>query len=225
MANRNVARIPRTCQQCSQGFDVAPSALKGGALYCSHACRNTANRVEKVTKTCGQCSAEFTVYPSALRYPSMFCSRRCFGLSNVLTLDEKFWSKVNKTDTCWLWTGAIRNHGYGLLQHPKGTMRQAHRFSWEIHYGPIPKNRQVCHKCDVRNCVRPDHLFVGTATDNMQDMARKGRQNSKLNPDKVRDIRQRYAEGVSARDLAAIHNVDRSLVHLIVKRKFWIHVT
>jgi len=224
MANRNVARILRTCQQCSKDFDVAPSALKSGALYCSRLCRDTASRAKKIVRTCQQCDSEFSVPPSALRYPSKFCGQRCFGLSNRLSLGEKFWSKVNKTADCWLWIGAVSVNGYGTLNTGKAT-QQAHRVSWQLHNGPIPKDLQVCHRCDIRNCVRPDHLFLGTATDNMQDMVRKGRQNSKLDPSKVRDIRQRYAEGVSAKDLATAHGVDRSLVHLIVKRKLWVHVT
>lgn len=93
---------------------------------------------------------------------------------------ERFFKHVSKTDTCWLWMGAKRGGGYGEFRigsYKDGTRKMvvAHRFSWELHNGAIPKEMQVCHNCDVRNCVNPDHLFLGTQVDNMQDMHSKGR--------------------------------------------------
>jgi hypothetical protein len=71
---------------------------------------------------------------------------------------------------CWLWDGWVNGRGYGRFG--KGL---AHRISWELHRGPIPAGMNICHKCDVPPCVNPDHLFLGTQTDNMRDCARKGR--------------------------------------------------
>ena len=72
--------------------------------------------------------------------------------------EERFWEKVEKTETCWLWTAAKYPGGYGVFGiHPK-VMKAAHRFSWELANGPIPEGLWVLHKCDVRHCVRPDHL-------------------------------------------------------------------
>ena len=68
---------------------------------------------------------------------------------------------------CWLWLGFISPDGYGT--------RLAHRRAWELARGPIPDGMLVCHRCDVRHCVNPDHLFLGTHLDNMRDMIRKGR--------------------------------------------------
>lgn len=93
-----------------------------------------------------------------------------------------FWERVQKTDGCWLWTGAQRKPqgkgGWGAYGHfcPKRGVRYfAHRFSWELHFGPIPSGRMVCHECDNPTCVRPDHLFIGTQKDNMEDAKRKKR--------------------------------------------------
>jgi hypothetical protein len=86
---------------------------------------------------------------------------------------RRFWSKVQKTETCWLWTAAQVN-GYGALRVARQTLT-AHRLSYIYHFGPIPDGLYVLHHCDVRICVRADHLFLGTHLDNIQDMVRKKR--------------------------------------------------
>jgi len=78
---------------------------------------------------------------------------------------------------CWLWTGAIDSHGYGKLKRRRKIIT-AHREAWRLHKGEIPNGMFVCHKCDTRACANPDHLFLGTHQDNMDDMKRKGRARS-----------------------------------------------
>lgn len=94
---------------------------------------------------------------------------------------DRFWSKVNKTDSCWEWSGIKTRFGYGLFQYTenkKKIKRMAHRISWIITNGNIEEGNYICHKCDNPKCVRPDHLFSGTHQDNMDDMIEKGRNNN-----------------------------------------------
>lgn len=88
---------------------------------------------------------------------------------------KRFWNKVKKTDYCWLWTAYTNSDGYGQFWF-RGTMGKAHRFSWILHNGEIPKGVCVLHiECDNPPCVNPDHLELGTDADNMQDCLKKGR--------------------------------------------------
>lgn len=78
-----------------------------------------------------------------------------------LILEDRFWDKVNKTETCWLWTGSVGTHGYGGFRYD-GKVKKAHRVSYEMTNGAIPNGLQVDHICRVRHCVNPDHLRTAT---------------------------------------------------------------
>jgi hypothetical protein len=81
------------------------------------------------------------------------------------TFEKRFWAKVNKTDSCWLWTGALDFAGYGRF-NMSGGMKSAHRLAYEWLVGPIPEGLQLDHLCRVTNCVRPSHLDPVTAREN-----------------------------------------------------------
>ena len=94
-----------------------------------------------------------------------------------MTIEERFWAKVDKTDNCWLWTGSVNNRGYGRIGSggKNGSALYAHRVSYLIHFGEFDESLFVCHTCDVPNCVNPNHLFLGSAKTNSEDMVSKGR--------------------------------------------------
>lgn len=122
------------------------------------------------TITCQQCGTRFISHRASTQLPT-FCSRRCAKLKPVL---DRFWNKVEKTATCWLWTGSLTD-GYGAFRPAKHRGMLAHRFSYELAHGPIPNGLEICHICDNPRCVRPDHLFAGSHDTNMKDAAAKGR--------------------------------------------------
>ena len=81
---------------------------------------------------------------------------------------------IDRRSGCWLWQRALKGCGYGHKWY-EGKCQSAHRISWQIHRGPIPEELFVLHHCDVMHCVNPDHLFLGTHQDNMDDQRKKGR--------------------------------------------------
>jgi len=91
----------------------------------------------------------------------------------VVPVEKRIWSRIEKTETCWLWKGSTDGR-YGQVRY-RGRHYRVHRLIWEIRHGEIPDGAEVCHHCDTTLCVNPDHLFLGSHKDNMTDMAVKGR--------------------------------------------------
>lgn len=137
---------------------------------------------------------------------------------------RRFWAKVNRGEPqdCWLWTGAKLKSGYGSFQQAR-----AHRVSWTLNRGPIPKGKHVCHHCDTPLCVNPAHLFLGTDFDNRQDAIRKGRwtpesSNIKLDARQVVEIRK--AAHPSLKALAQQYGVCEETIQNIRYGRTWKHV-
>ena len=134
--------------------------------------------------TCPGCGAIFYRKMSELARVS-FCTRECLkthakrlGVLAYYPIEERFWSKVHKTDTCWLWTGSVNKKGYGTFGTTNRRTTTASRFAYKLHHGvDLTPDQFVCHHCDNPPCVRPDHLFLGSNTENQRDSIRKGRDN------------------------------------------------
>ena len=140
-------------------------------------------------------------------------------------------SQINKTDTCWLWTGhTTGDYGRYGIERKKV---YAHRYSYTIHKGEIPEGHCVRHTCDETLCVNPDHLLTGTQQDNMNDKKERGRQNppsgernslSKLNNDDVIEIRILRGFGFTYDELGKMYNVSISSIFNIINNKTWTHI-
>lgn len=180
---------------------------------------------------CHQCGAHFGVCVGNYnRGRGLFCTQDCDRLYRLRGPEERFWSMVEKADACWLWTGYTMSSGHGQMYHPDGTML-VHRFSWELHNGPIPEGLVVCHKCDVPNCVNPSHLFLGTQSDNVQDAVNKGRLqhgetngHSKLKVDDVLSIIRLRKSGLTEPQIASQFGVSRGAINSILRNKTWKHI-
>jgi predicted XRE-type DNA-binding protein len=124
---------------------------------------------------------------------------------------------------CWVWKGAMRTNGYGSVRWvlEDGTVFQLpHRASYTVFNGEIPKGMFVCHSCDNRACVNPDHLWVGTNADNMDDMWKKGRNKKMLVTEELcRDVQEHYKQGMRQVDLAKKFGVSQQTISLIVRRE------
>ena len=146
-------------------------------------------------------------------------------------LADRFWSKVQKAEGCWNWTAGASSRGYGVLE-VGGRQMRAHRISWELRHGPIPAGVHVCHRCDNPRCVRPEHLWLGTNSDNMRDASQKGRiafgsrnGSAKLIEAEVSDILRLYERGEhSQREIARRHGVTQATISHIVRREQWTHL-
>ena len=137
---------------------------------------------------------------------------------------NRFWGQVDKTGPCYVWTGARIPQGYGYIGISGKSVR-AHRVSWEIHNGEIPDGLWVLHRCDNPSCVRPDHLFLGTNSDNMNDCASKGRMRlgekhhkAKLSWEKVEMIR---SSTKTQKELAKEFGVCQATVWSVLAGESW----
>jgi hypothetical protein len=227
----NQRTIPRTCQQCGRPFFAAPAHVRaGGGLYCSQQCNGRAKRKDIERRICVGCGSEFIV--ASPSDPKRFCSRECVSRSAKGPLAERFWPRVARSPGgCWLWQGTVAPNGYGQISVDDHHV-YAHRVAYELAKGSIPAGVYVCHTCDVRACVNPDHLFLGTHRENMTDASRKDRiahgersGSRKLTASQVQEIRERYATGtILQRELAGEYGVAKQTIGAIVRGRTWVRV-
>lgn len=159
--------------------------------------------------------------------------------------EDRFMAKVSPEPMsgCWLWTGCLYPSGYAR-RRVRGVTYVASREAWRLFRGAIPDGLCVCHRCDNRSCVNPDHLFLGTPLDNARDMVAKGRQargaalvarmrpargmaagKAKLTDTQVVEILAEYARGgVTHRALAARYGVGHAAIGCIVRGTKWAHI-
>lgn len=157
---------------------------------------------------------------------------------------ERFFKMFRRTASCWEWTGPLKDNGYGvfgLKVDGKWKNIYAHRWIWEHRNPKIPKGMLICHKCDNKKCVNPEHLFIGTYADNSRDAASKGRCCMQAHPEKrphgerngqskisrldVIRIRKSYKPyKVTVPNLCKKFKISRSQVRRILSGKSWVHV-
>lgn len=162
-------------------------------------------------------------------------------------VDQRFWAKVDRrgADECWPWTATLTRYGYGRIWDGS-TMAHAHRVSYKLAYGPIADELVVCHRCDNRWCVNPNHLFAGTQADNVHDAQAKGRMSqgephsavlrqviprgeehwrTQLTESDVREMRRlRADEGLTGRQIADRFPTSKWNVFMILRGETWRHV-
>lgn len=134
----------------------------------------------------------------------------------VTPLATRFWGKVHVTPNCWLWSASVTGSGYGQigLGRKLDGRGDSHRIAWLLCNGPIPDGQQVLHKCDNKRCVNPDHLYLGTNAQNMQDALQRGQKPrgskcsfAKLTDNQVAEIRA--TTGISHQKLSENYGVSR----------------
>jgi hypothetical protein len=167
--------------------------------FCSKECAGNSKILTQ--KVCEFCSTKFHKRANEtliIFLSRRFCSVNCVNLGKQkrMTLDEQFWSKIDRKgpSDCWLWQGATGKKGYGYF-NDRGKLIRSHRFSWELtNKQSVPKGLLVCHSCDNPPCCNPNHLWVGTAKDNTEDMIAKGRQHKTDASNRIRTSSGRFAK-------------------------------
>lgn len=183
--------------------------------------------------------------------PPRFCSRKCRlefghigfrpgGQKRISELTEKqnlerirkYYEKhVIKQEGCWDWSGIIQWTGYATLNIRPPI--KAHRASWILHNGEIPKGLLVCHTCDNRKCTNPDHLWLGTHKENIQDKIKKGRSNTpkgiqlkvaKITEEQVIEIRLKLKNGLTCSEIGRQYRISRKIISRIKNNDTWKHI-
>lgn len=141
---------------------------------------------------------------------------------------DRFWRRIEVSSSgCWVWSGQRDRKGYGRFFFNRSRWR-LHRLTWTWVNGPIPRELQVCHKCDTPSCCNPDHLFLGTALTNNQDKVQKGRSCygdknhfAKINRSDALSLLDKFNQGRSRRSLAEEYGISYSHAVQIINGRRW----
>lgn len=185
-------------------------------------------------KNCEHCSEQFArprAYSARQWAIQRFCGKKCWIEATTAQWPIRFHAGYEKTESgCWVWTRGRHGKGYGLFHVPGKTIQKTHRVSWEMHNGEIPDGLHVLHRCDNPPCVNPEHLFLGTNQDNVDDKVAKGRLRvqrgsssgvARLTEDQVVAIR---ADGRFQREIAETYGIAQTTVSAIKRRQNWAHL-
>ena len=203
--------------------------------------KRTRNK-ESISLICPCCSNSFLIREYVHRKrikqgtKTFYCSFACKVKYSRIDPIVRFWGKVDKStgeEGCWIWMAGKDLDGYGLFTNGAGRTVRATRFVYELVNGGPLDNKMVCHSCDNPSCVNPKHLWLGTGTDNQQDVSNKNRfgnrpakhghanAKSKLMEDQVLKIHERTNSGESTRILAKEYGISCVMIRLIKNKKTW----
>ncbi len=181
-----------------------------------------------ITSQCFHCARVFHTRWRSIP-PRKYCGPTCYRKANIRSPIERFLIKVDKTPSCWIWTGSTNPHGYGQIWIGRRLIL-AHRFAYEHYIAPIDTGLCCLHSCDNPGCVNPAHLRLGTQHENGVDAASRARMPrgtkhhaSKLTPEKVR-ITRKEAGKTPQRILAERFNVAQQTISEITMHKTWRHI-
>lgn len=179
-------------------------------------------------RICAHCNVEFSC---RRKLNTRWCSRACYITTRIIPPEARFWSKVEKTETCWNWISSKDPRGYGQFRISGKTIK-APRYAFFFAHGHWPLN--ALHHCDNPSCVNPDHLYNGTHKDNMRDKTQRGRNNtpkgdacaaSRLTSTQVAEMRAEYKSGVVGySQLARKYQCSLSTVQRTIKGQTWRHL-
>lgn len=197
--------------------------------------------------SCKLCGNQFTTVKSRIENGrGKFCSKPCANKFKTIDINTRFIKFIDKTNDCWNWIGNKDKDGYGMFEPKIKEARRAHRYSYFINFGEIPKGMCVCHNCDNPSCVNPNHLFLGTTYENVKDRVNKGRTAKGINngaythPEKINKGEQvgtsklcyndiieirKAATTISRRKLGKLFNVSHNTICRIVNHESWQHVS
>jgi hypothetical protein len=159
-----------------------------------------------------------------LRFSSLWDSLVLVGLTFFMkTLKERFEEKImyEPNTGCWIWTAYLNEWGYGRI-NIYGKIMGAHRVSYLLHNGELNINKLVLHSCDNPACVNPNHLYLGTNSDNTKDKLIRNRMKCKLDKNQVKEIKRLYSLcDISQNGIAVMFNVSQTNIGFIVRNKTW----